>query len=100
MSNLREDLEVTLSEAHPSLAEVSAFSTGVLAPLLVVCLLIGFGRGGELVLEGIETGLSISNVGKKIKVVVEEVCASTTRLEYIRGGKNALIRGRTAYKVG
>lgn len=73
LTDLCEDLEVTLSKSDPSLAEISSFPTGVLVPHLVVGVVVGLGRGRKLLLEGIQATLSIASVGEEVKIVVEEV---------------------------
>lgn len=74
LTDLGEDLEVTLAKSHPSLAEISSFPTGILVPHLVVGVIISRGGRRELLFEGIEAVLAIASVGEEVKVVVEEVC--------------------------
>lgn len=74
LTDLCEDLEVTLAKSHPSLSEISSFPTGILVPHLVVGVIIGRGRRGEFLFEGIEAILAITSVGEEVKVVVEKVC--------------------------
>lgn len=78
LTDLGEDLEVTLAKSHPSLAEISSFPTGILGPHLVVGVIIGRGRRRELLFEGIEAVLTIASVGEEVKVVVEKVCDKNT----------------------
>ena len=55
LTNLGENLEITMSEAHSALAERSALSAGVLVPQLVVFFLVGLGRGRNVCFEGIKS---------------------------------------------
>lgn len=73
LSNLCEDLEVTLSESHPSLAEIGSLSAGILVPHMGKGFLIGVRRERVLGRESVESVLAIANVGEEVEVVVQEV---------------------------
>lgn len=73
LSDLRKNLKVTLSESHPSLAEIGSLSTGILVPHMGEGLFVGIGRKGVLVFEGIESVLAVADVGEEVEVVVQEV---------------------------
>lgn len=73
LSDLREDLEVTLSESHTSFSQISPLATGVLAPHLLPGLLIGLGRIRVFRAEGVEATLAIAGIVQQIKVVVKKV---------------------------
>lgn len=83
LADLRQDLEVTLSESHSPLAEIRPLPTSVLVPHLFIGLFIGIRRSGVFGLEGIETALSVADVSQKVEVVVEEICAHLTLVRYI-----------------
>src|SRR4051812_6967280 len=72
LANLGQDLEVSLSQSDSPLAQIGAFPTCVFGPHLVICLLVRL-FFGVLGLESSEAVLSRAYVGKKVKVVVEEV---------------------------
>lgn len=83
LADLRQDLEVTMSETNSSLSKVCALSTSVLGPHLSMGLLVGIGRRGELVLEGIQSVLSRADIGEEVEVVVQEICKISVSILYI-----------------
>lgn len=74
LSNLCEDLEVSLPQPSPPLAEISSLSSKILIERLIVFVLRGSGRCGVLSLELGEAVLARVHVGEQIVVIVEEVC--------------------------
>lgn len=73
LSDLCKNLEVTLSESHPSLAEIGSLSTGILVPHMGEGLFVGIRREGVFGLESIESVLAVANVGEEVEVIVEKV---------------------------
>lgn len=74
LSDLCEDLEITLAETDSSLSKIGTLSSSILLPNRVVGL-FGCLRGRRKL--GLKLGKSVlsrANVGKKVEVVVEEVC--------------------------
>jgi len=73
LADLREYLEVGMPKANATFAQVSPLSACILVPHLIVRLLIGPGRRGELRLEGLEPVLSVSHISQEVEVVIEKV---------------------------
>jgi hypothetical protein len=73
LANLCENLKISLAKADSSLSEVGALPTGIFLPIRVICFFIGCRRWGKFGLEVTESSLSLSDVGKEIKVVIEKV---------------------------
>ena len=73
LTNLCEDLKVTLSESSSSLAEVGALTAEILCKSIIVLSFRCLGRCWVLCLELAETVLARVYVGEEVVVVVEEV---------------------------
>jgi len=75
LSNLCENLEITLAEADSSLSKIGSLSSSIFLPDRVVCLFGCLWRGGKFGLEMVQSILSGADVSEEVKVVIEEVCA-------------------------
>jgi len=73
LSNLCEDLEVTLPKTNPTLSEIGALSTTYFDQTGYK-FLVGCRRFGEFGFEVIETVLASADVGQEIEVVIQEIC--------------------------
>lgn len=74
LSDLGENLEITLAQTNTTLPEIGTLSTSIFRPDWVV---VFFGSGRwfwELGTELVESILSSTNVAEEVEVVVEEVC--------------------------
>lgn len=76
LADLCEDLEITLPQSCPSLAEIGTLAAEVLCKgIVVLCIWCCRGRW-VLRLELRKTVLSCVYVGEQVIVVIEEICAS------------------------
>jgi hypothetical protein len=73
LPDLREDLEVTLSESYTPFSQIGPLATSVLAPHLLPGLLIGLGRIRVFCAESVEAALAVAGIIQQVKVVVEKV---------------------------
>jgi hypothetical protein len=74
LSNLCEDLKVSLPKTDSTLSEISTLSTNVFRPDRIVCLFVSRRRLGEFGFEVVETVLASTDIGQEIKVVIKEIC--------------------------
>ena len=73
LSDLCQDLEVTMSKADASLSEVSTLTTRIFLPQIIVSLFIGLGRRRNFGFERIKSSLTATNISQEVEVVVQEV---------------------------
>ena len=80
LSNLCEDLEISMTKTDPSFSEISALSANILLPDRIVSLFICRRRFRKLGSKMAESSMSLSYVAEKVKVVIEEVYQTISRL--------------------
>lgn len=78
LSNLSENLEVSIPKTGPPFPEVGSFLSQILFVSCFVLDIFGCRGFANIVMEICRASLAVVDVTKKIKVVVEEVCEAVS----------------------
>ncbi|KAL8686890.1 MAG: hypothetical protein Q9218_006787, partial [Villophora microphyllina] len=75
LSDLREDLKVSVAESCTALSQIGSFSAKILVTCLIILLgrCLGWRRHGRFE-QGLAS-LAVVYIAEKVKIVIEEICA-------------------------